>query len=142
MSVTIEELVNRGRLERVPADPALGDGFMNESKRHLASAKSIAKSDPDGAYALLYDAARKAVTGHMLANGYRAKNMQGSHQAVCLYAEEALEQSDHRDSVYELDRMRRTRHRSEYWAAALSQAELSTDLQHAANILAAVRSDG
>ncbi|MBA2274463.1 MAG: hypothetical protein H0W21_11265 [Actinobacteria bacterium] len=34
-------------------------------------AAAIADNDPEDAYSLVYDAARKAVDAHMLANGYR-----------------------------------------------------------------------
>jgi hypothetical protein len=50
----------------------------------------LAKSDPALAYVALYDAARKAITGHMQAHGYRVTNRPGAHQAVGLYADAAL----------------------------------------------------
>src|SRR2546428_12203331 len=88
---SIEDLVTTGRLVRIDADADEALEILASAERHLASAKKLQNDDPAGAYQLLYDAARKATTADMLANGYRAKsNQPGVHAAVALYAEEAL----------------------------------------------------
>ena len=132
--MTIAELVHDGRIELVPADAEVARTILLEAKRHLESAQVVAISDPNGAYALLYDAARKAVTAHMLAKGYRASARSGAHQSVVMYAEEALGGGD----VSQLDRMRRNRNRSEYDVKVFGAAEVAADLGYARGIVAAV----
>src|SRR6187200_220479 len=90
LNASVGELVAEGRLENVPIDLEAAANMLAEALRHLDSAAAVAATDPNGAYQLLYDAARKGVAGHMLAHGLRARNRQGAHQAVVLYAEEAL----------------------------------------------------
>ncbi len=132
--MTIAELVHDGRIELVPPDPEAARTILLEARRHLESAETVAASDPNGAYALLYDAARKAVTAHMLAKGCRVAARSGAHQSVVLYAEEALGGGD----VPQLDRMRRNRNRSEYDVKVFGAAEVAADLGYARGVVAAV----
>ncbi len=132
---TIDELVARGRVERVEPDSRLALAMLAEANRHLTSAATIAAQDPNGAYHLLYDAARKAVWAHMLANGYRPTSAAGAHAAVAAYAVEALPLAA---GAEQLDRMRRTRNRSEYGSAYFSARVVDVDLAHARRIVAAV----
>lgn len=134
-ATSVAELVRDGRLESVPPDIDAARAMLADAARHLASAETVAEADPGGAYQLLYDSARKAVCAHMLAGGYRVRNRQGAHQAVVLYAEEALEGCD---DVVHLDRMRRSRNRSEYDLKAFGTAEVAADLAHAHGIVASV----
>lgn len=133
-------LVEQGRIEEVPADVGTARAILEEAERHLSSADRIAATDPNGAYALLYDAARKAVSAHMLASGYRATNAPGAHRTVVLYAESELadEAPEHVDH---LDRMRRTRNRSEYGVRVFGEAEIRNDLEHASGVVSAVRQE-
>lgn len=134
---SLEELVSQGRIEEVDPDPPAAQAMLDEAKQHLASAAGIAAFDPNGAYALLYDAARKAVTAQMLASGYRARNRPGAHEAVVRYAEASLAGDPRGRDIDEFDRMRRTRNRSEYWVRPFGQAEIEADLAHARGIVAA-----
>ena len=132
--MTVEELVQDGRIELVPADADASRTLLLEAKRHLESAHAVARSDPNGAYTLLYDAARKAVTAHMLANGCRVTPRAAAHQAVVTYAEETIGGS----AVAHLDRMRRNRNRSEYDVKVFGAAEVEADLSYARGVVAAV----
>lgn len=136
----VDDLLARGRLEVVPADVRAAVALVDESGRHLTSAEAIASTDPNGAYVLLYDAARKAVVAHMLARGYRvASGRLGGHEAVVRYAEASLAEGPHSEHVAQLDRMRRARNRSEYELATFGAAQLETDLEHARAIVATVQ---
>jgi hypothetical protein len=138
----LDELVAGGRIELVPADVRAAGALLAEAARHLTSAAAIASTDPNGAYSLLYDAARKAVIAHMLARGYRvASGRLGGHDAVVRYAEASLSEGPHSEHVAQLDRMRRARNRSEYGFATFGARQLETDLQHARAIVAAVRAN-
>lgn len=141
MTTTVAQLLSEGRLERVTADVAAAWERVNEAKRHLQSSAALATSDESLAYVALYDAARKAVTAHMQANGYRATNRVGTHQAVVLYAEATLAQGVAGPDVAAFDRMRRVRNRSEYGHQVIGAQVLAADLVHAEAIVAAVEAD-
>ena len=135
----VDELVNEGRLEPVEADREAASVKLSEAKRHLESSAAIAESDPGGAYALLYDAARKAVDAHMVASGYRVmKNRPGAHEASGRYAVLVLGRGGHADDIRAFDRMRRNRNRSEYGVWQVGRTTLETDLAHARGIVRAV----
>lgn len=132
--MTVENLLAARRIERLAADPAAARQRLATSERHLRSAQTIAPDDPDAAYALLYDAARKAVAAHMLAAGLRTRNAPGAHEATARYAAVALPD----DAGPELDRMRRFRNRIEYGTTHFSQEQVASDLVHARAIVAGV----
>jgi hypothetical protein len=135
--VSADDLLRSGRLERVPADLGAAMDRLAACEQHLRSADLLADDDPVMAYAALYDAARKAVTAHMLANGVRAANRAGAHEAVGLYA--ASELSDPTGSALRFQAMRLKRNRSEYHDVPVGQQEVVADLSRARDIVAAVR---
>lgn len=132
--MSIDDLLARGRLEAVPADPSSALERLATARLHLESARRLAEQDPDGAYALLYDAARKAVAAHMLASGIRARNRPGAHETTARYATLALPGG----AARELDRLRRSRNRLEYGGSAISPQQVRHDLAHAGGLIAAV----
>ncbi len=133
---SLDQLLEEGRLERVPADPNMAASMLEEAKRHLLSAGQIMELDAVGAYSLLYDAARKAVTAHMLTSGYRAApNRPGAHAAVVVYAAAALPSERLDDLIRNFDRMRRTRNRAEYELAIIGVKQLAADLHRAQRIV-------
>lgn len=139
---TVSVLLREARLERVERDLDTARAKIEEARRHLVSAEAIAEGDPEGAYALLYDAARKAVDAHMVANGYRVpKGRLGAHQATALYASAALRSDRGAEHVSHFDLMRRNRNRSEYAFWAVGSATVARDLAHARGIVTAVEKD-
>ncbi len=133
---TVQELLREGRIERVPADDESGQSMLEEAQRHLFSAETIMVLDASGAYSLIYDAARKAVSGHMLAKGFRAASGRpGGHAAVVAYASATFRGAGVTDVIKGFDRMRRTRHRVEYDAAIVGEAQLTGDLEAARKIV-------
>jgi hypothetical protein len=134
VSSDVEALVRDGRIERVEADADAAFEKVREAGRHLKSATQIADADPAGAYALLYDAARKAIDAHMLASGYRvSKGRIGAHEATARYASAMLG-----GDAQQFDRMRRNRNRSEYGVWEVGRSTLEADLEHARRIVLAV----
>jgi len=75
----------------------------------------------------------------MLANGVRAQRRMGAHEAVGIYAEAAI--PDPTGSITEFQRMRRRRNKSEYHNIVLGHQDVEADLNHATNIVAAVKAD-
>ena len=136
--VGVADLLRDGRVERVTPDVVAAWERVAEAKIHLASSTTLASTDPALAYIALYDAARKAITAHMQANGLRATNRLGAHQAVGLYAEATLGAGAALPHVRAFDRMRQVRNRSEYDQQPITERLLSTDLRHAEGVVVAV----
>lgn len=80
-SEVIERLLDDRHLEEVPADAGTVDRLIATARRHIASATSNAESDPEGALALAYDAARKTATALLAHQGLRPTST-GGHIAV------------------------------------------------------------
>lgn len=57
----IETLLHEGYLQQGPGSHEVAQMMLGQACQHLASADAITTSDPGGAYALAYDAARKAM---------------------------------------------------------------------------------
>lgn len=136
--MAIDELVASGRLQRVPVDATRARSLLAQARTHLESAAAVAKTDPSLAYVALYDAARKAVSAHMVANGFREMARLGAHRAVVEYALAALGNSEAAASLTRLDRLRRNRNRTEYESWEPSHAAIQSDLKHATAIVTLV----
>ena len=137
----IDQLLEKRLLERVEPDDAAARELLAEAERHLSSAERIASDDPNGAYQLLYDAARKALIAHMAAAGLRVrKGKLGGHETTGKYGKAALSSSA-TESLANFDRMRRNRNRSEYELRFFDDDEVANDLKHAQAIVAAVRAE-
>lgn len=134
---SVADLLAAGRLETVPADRTAAGLRVARAELHLKTAALLLGKDNEVAYGSLYDAARKAVTAHMLANGLRVRSAQGAHMAVGDYAVERI--PDGTGSMHEFQRIRRRRNRSEYDDLVLGTQDVAADLQHAEQIVAAVQ---
>jgi hypothetical protein len=135
---SLKYLLKEGRIEAVEPDIDAAKNKLAEARRHLASAATIADDDPEGAYSLVYDAARKAADAHMLANGYRAsKSKVGAHEATARYVE-AVIGGKYASDARSFNRMRKQRNRTEYGNWHISSSTLETDSAHAAHIVEAV----
>jgi hypothetical protein len=77
----VERLLDEGEVDLVVPSVELAERLLDDAARHLASARSIAASDPDGAYQLAYDAPRKACPALLAPRGPRATTKSG-HVAV------------------------------------------------------------
>ena len=133
---TVADLMAAGRVQSVPADSAAAKLRLSKAEQHLMTAARLLGQDNEVAYGSLYDAARKAVTAHMLAHGLRASGTTGAHAAVGIYAIERV--PDPTGSVHEFQRIRRRRNKSEYDDMVFGSQEVAVDLKHAKNIVAAV----
>lgn len=74
-------LLDHEELTQVVADPALAEHLLAAASRHLVSAETLCDSDPELAYAALYDAIRKAMSAMLQAQGLRPTSA-GGHVAV------------------------------------------------------------
>jgi hypothetical protein len=136
---TLDNLRNKGLIEKVEPDQATATGWLDDAGRHLEAATKIAELDPSGAYVLAYDAARKSVTAALLMSGYRVLSRPGSHQALAQYAESIAIQVDE-PALTRVDRLRRNRNRSEYGSRSFGKAEVAEAIDTAHAIRAACAS--
>ena len=113
---TLDGMIARGELERVPASREHADLLLSQARRHLGSAGAIAGSDPAGAYQLLYDAARKSLAAVLENQGVRATS-RGGHIAVRDAVSAQLD-PPLGAVLRPLDRLRRRRNEVEYPSSA------------------------
>jgi len=113
---TIDVMLTRSELERVPASRDHANLLLSQARQHLASADAIAGSDPAGAYQLLYDAARKALAAVLENQGLRATS-RGGHIAVRDAISAQLD-PPLGGVLRPFDRLRRRRNQVEYPASA------------------------
>jgi hypothetical protein len=106
----IERLIETRHLERVPADTDAAITLTGAARRHATTARACSATDPEGAYALAYDATRKAATALLAQQGLRPTSA-GGHIAVV----EAIQaQFPDVPGLRSLDRLRRRRNQAEY----------------------------
>lgn len=135
----VSDLITEGLIERVPVDVETAGMWLDAAQRHLVAAQRVIDVDPEGAYSLQYDAARKAVAAIMLSEGLRARAMPGSHRAVAEFARRIDATSPARKHLRRFDAMRRNRNRIEYGATTIGSQVVADDLQHAREIVVIAR---
>jgi hypothetical protein len=112
---TLDGMISRGELERIPPSREHSHLLLAQALRHLLSARAIAASDPAGAYQLLYDAARKSLAAVLENQGLRSTS-RGGHIAV-LDAVSAQLDPPLGAILRPFDRLRRRRNQAEYPSA-------------------------
>ncbi|RYE81910.1 MAG: HEPN domain-containing protein, partial [Hyphomicrobiales bacterium] len=79
----IDDLLTKGRLDRVQPSGELAEEMLARADRHLRSAKTLGDSaDVEGAFSLTYDAARLALAALLVNQGLRAKSGEGGHAVL------------------------------------------------------------
>jgi hypothetical protein len=136
-SKVVQEMIAEGRLDRVAKNSPQAGRMLRSCLQHLETADQRAAGDPSGSYALLYDAARKAIAAHMLFHGLRVTSRPGAHAAIVPYAEAELATIG-KEHVAHLDRMRRTRNDTEYEERPINEQEVRNDLAHARFLVEAI----
>ena len=108
----IDRMLADRRLQRVPASREHAERMLAQARRHLTSAQEICGNDPEGGYALLYDAGRKALAAVLGNQGLRPTSA-GGHLAV--YEAVRAQLDPPMGAVLSpFDRMRRQRRDAEY----------------------------
>lgn len=77
----ITAALTAGQLQKVSGAQAAGEAWIADARTKLATARTIATSDPATAYITAYDAARFALVGLLAQQGLRA-TQRGGHLAV------------------------------------------------------------
>lgn len=109
---TVMALLREGTLEQVAPSRKQADALLEQARRHLNTAALAADDDPVGAYQLVYDAARKALSAILENQGLRATS-RGGH-VVVLAAVSAQLDPPLGHVLRPFDRMRRRRNDAEY----------------------------
>lgn len=109
---TIDELIATAQIERVQPSREQADALLMAARAHIKSAVAVQDSDPDGAYSLVYDGARKALAAVLANEGLRATS-RGGHVAV-YEAVSAQLVPPMAGVVRPFNRMRRRRNEVEY----------------------------
>ena len=106
---------------------------INDANRNVTSARMLAESDVTTAISACHDAVRKAITGHMAANGYRPGGREGTHRFVIQYARRRLRSYIDPVDLDAADVLRRARGDAEYGDFAQSKLH-SADVINAADL--------
>lgn len=132
----IDRMLADAELQRVPPSRQQADSLIAQARIHLTSAASICDQDPPGAYALVYDAARKALTAVLENQGLRPTTRGGhlaAYDAVRAQLDPPLGKI-----LRPFDRMRRQRHDAEYppvTAPPLTADDVREDIPKATEII-------
>jgi len=132
----IDRMLADRRLQRVPASREHAEPMLAQARKHLTSAQEVCGHDPEGGYALLYDAGRKALAAVLGNEGLRPTSA-GGHLAV--YEAVRAQLDPPMGAVLSpFDRMRRQRREAEYPhvdAPELSAADVREDVPKVQAIL-------
>jgi len=126
-----DDLLAERLVAEAPPDPVTARACLEVAEKHLVSAEAVAERDMVGAYALLYEAARKAVAAAMLMAGLRIRSRPGSHVAIARYAVSLGRSSEDRPHLERFDQMRRNRNALQYGNRVFGAQEVAADLGHA-----------
>lgn len=132
----VDAMLAAGELQRVPASREHADNLLALAVQHLASARSVVATDPEGAYAIGYDASRKALAAVLENQGLRATS-RGGHIAIYRAVQAQLD-PPLGATLRPFDRMRRRRNSLEYPdfdAPTVSAADVTEDLERARAIV-------
>lgn len=81
----LQNLIEAGGLEEVEPSSEHAELLIRQAETHLASAPALLPADPPGAFAVLYDAARKSLGAVLAKQGLRATRKNGhraTHEAI------------------------------------------------------------
>lgn len=106
----VTALIEARHLQRVIADADTSTALLGSARRHIGSARLTVSQDPEAAYSLAYDAARKSATALLNHQGLRPTSA-GGHLAV---VDAIRAQFPGVPGLTSLDRLRRRRNQAEY----------------------------
>lgn len=106
----VANLIEQRHLQQVAADSETATALLTSAGRHVESARRTVDADPEAAYTLAYDAARKSATALLAHQGLRPTTS-GGHIAV---VDAIRAQFPGVPGLTSLDRLRRRRNQAEY----------------------------
>lgn len=136
----IETMLKAGELQQVPASRDRADQLLIQAEKHLETARRAAEDDPEGAYTLIYDAARKALVAFLENQGLRPTSRAGHHGTYL--AVRAQLDPPLGKTLRPFERMRRRRNEIEYptfLTAPISNSIILEDAQAAESLITLAR---
>jgi hypothetical protein len=106
----VTRLIEQQQLQHVVADPEIAKALLASARRHVESARGTVDNDPEAAYSLAYDAARKSAMALLAHQGLRPTTAGGRMAVV----EVMRAQFPGVPGLISLDRLRRRRNQAEY----------------------------
>jgi hypothetical protein len=137
----LAELLEGGVIQPVARDTSTAREELAAARLHIETAESAARRDPTGAFALGYDAIRKAISGHMRANGFRAAKGPGQHARTGRYALAVLDTPGVTEHLDAFDELRLLRNQSQYEGLGVEPGDVADLLVHAHAIIGAIEED-
>lgn len=134
----VDAELNAGHLERVAPNREAAERWVEQARTHLSTARDVSHSDPSGAYALLYDASRKALAAILLTQGLRPTS-RGGHITVRRVVRAQLV-PPLGDVLAPFERLRRRRNDLEYGSNAslpVTTGEVNEEIGKADQIVSA-----
>lgn len=136
MQATIKQLLAEDKLEEVLVERGVPKLELDVAYRHHKTAQLASETDPEGAFQLLYDSARKALQAVLFTYGLRVRRPpRGNHYTYVLVARTDLVDQE----VWQpLNWMRELRNETEYWqqhSAAAKYEDVMQALGHVARML-------
>jgi hypothetical protein len=133
---TLKQLLAEDRIEEVVVEKKVPRLELDVAFRHHKTAQLAADSDPEGAFQLLYDSARKALQAVLFTHGLRVRRPpRGNHYTYVLIARTDLVDQE----VWQpLNWMRELRNETEYWepdGAVAKYEDVMQALGHVARML-------
>lgn len=138
---TIERLIANGELEQVQPSAATAERLLAAADAHIRLARRGLDDDPDGAFQLGYDAARKSGAALLAIQGLRATTL-GGHIAVQDAVGDQFNGLGGMAAFGRLGRLRRQRNATEYPAPdspTITTEDAETCLDTSTEILDASR---
>ncbi len=135
MMSRVDDLIQRGSVQRVPIDARAVERLMRDATQHLDTASvALERGDLAGAFQLAYDAARKSLSALALSRGLRTKG-EGAHVTLIAVIQMELSDEPGLEVVGKLDRLRRARNRAEYAGRWFDRDEIEEVLRTAGAIV-------
>lgn len=136
MEPTIRQLLAEDKLEQVVVEERVPKYELDVALRHHKTAQLAAAEDPEGAFQLLYDSARKALQAVLFTHGLRVRRPpRGNHYTYVLVSRTDLVDQE----VWRpLNWMRELRNETEYWepdAAAAKYEDVIQAVGHVSRML-------
>ncbi len=132
----VQKLIDSDELQEIEVDQKHAEKLLRQARAHLGSAALCQDNDLEGAYTLLYDAARKSLVALLEIQGLRPTT-QGGH-IVVFEALIAQLQPPMGSVINPFNRMRRTRRVAEYPQKKdqdVTEADICEDLEKAEEIV-------
>jgi hypothetical protein len=108
----LDRLVTVGQLQVVEPNEVHAKTLIRQATLHLTASESLLSIDGVGAYSLLYEAARKALTALLVSHGFRPTRT-GGHRVIPIACAD-LATSELKPLLNAFDRMRRNRNELAY----------------------------